>query len=215
VIIKEKNTYFLASDSMWFDAPAVKGPWSEARSLSKDLKQIDEQLKKQRAEQGVEEPEATDEIRVPQIVVSTVPAELIFIDGKPEFEPLQGNDILAVSNTDSDVIFDIDTQNYYVLLSGRWYRAKDLDRPLHLLDRFWQGRLLGPGPVPAVPTLRLRRRLPGGLSPRIRPRTPPREADGRRTTAIPTSTSTTIFMGGQGTLIGWRKRRIEPGLGWR
>jgi hypothetical protein len=128
VIIKEKNTYFLASDSMWFDAPSVKGPWSEARSLSKDLQQIDEQLKKQRAEQGMEEAEATDEDRVPQIVVSTVPAELIFIDGKTEFEPLQGNNILAVSNTDSDVIFDIDTQNYYVLLSGRWYRAKDLDR---------------------------------------------------------------------------------------
>ena len=57
VIVKEKNTYFLASDSMWFDAPAVKGPWSEAHSLSKDLQQIDEQLEKQRAEQGVEEPE--------------------------------------------------------------------------------------------------------------------------------------------------------------
>jgi len=87
VIVKDKNTYYLATDTLWFAAGTVKGPWR-----------------------------------------STVPAELLFIDGKPEFEPLQGNDILAVSNTDSDIIFDINAQNYYVLLSGRWYRTKDLDR---------------------------------------------------------------------------------------
>jgi len=34
---------------------------------------------------------------------------------------------MVVSNTDSDVVFEISSQNYYVLLSGRWYRAKDLD----------------------------------------------------------------------------------------
>ena len=34
---------------------------------------------------------------------------------------------MVVSNTDSDVVFEIASQNYYVLLSGRWYRTKDLD----------------------------------------------------------------------------------------
>jgi hypothetical protein len=34
---------------------------------------------------------------------------------------------MMVSNTDSDVVFEIASQNYYVLLSGRWYRSKDLD----------------------------------------------------------------------------------------
>ncbi|MDX2438296.1 MAG: carbohydrate-binding family V/XII [Acidobacteriota bacterium] len=127
VIVKNKNTYYLASDTMWFDAPAVKGPWSRARSLPKKIQQIDDQLKKQRADEGAPEPEPSDEDRVPQIVVSTVPAELIFIDGKPEFTPLQTSEIMVVSNTDSDLVFVITGQSYYALLSGRWYRTKDLD----------------------------------------------------------------------------------------
>jgi hypothetical protein len=35
---------------------------------------------------------------------------------------------MVVSNTDSDLIFEIASQNYYALLSGRWYRSKDLDK---------------------------------------------------------------------------------------
>jgi hypothetical protein len=128
VIVKSKNTFFLASDTMWFDAPAVTGPWSEARSLPKDVQQVDEQLKKQRQENDAPTPEPSDDDRVPEIMVSTVPAELIFIDGKPEFTPLQTSEIMVVSNTDSDLVFEIASQHYYVLLSGRWYRTKDLDK---------------------------------------------------------------------------------------
>jgi hypothetical protein len=128
VIVKHKSTYYLASDTMWFDAPAVMGPWSEARSLPPDVQKIDDELKKQREERGASAPEnESDDDRVPEIVVSTEPAELIFIDGKPEFTPLQTSDIMVVSNTDSDVVFEIASQSYYVLLSGRWYCTKDLD----------------------------------------------------------------------------------------
>jgi hypothetical protein len=126
-VVKSKNTFYLASDTMWFDAPAVKGPWSEARSLPNDVQQIDDQLKQERDEAEAPKPEPSDDDRVPEIVVSTVPAELIFIDGKPEFTPLQTSEIMVVSNTDSDVVFEIASQQYYVLLSGRWYRTKDLD----------------------------------------------------------------------------------------
>jgi hypothetical protein len=52
---------------------------------------------------------------------------LIFIDGEPEFEPLSASEIMVVSNTDSDLVFEIASQSYYVLLSGRWFRTKDID----------------------------------------------------------------------------------------
>ena len=126
VILKYKSTYYLASDTAWFEAWSLTGSWSEARSLPKDVQTVDEQLKQQRAEQEEPPPEDVDD-RVPEIVVSTVPAELVFIDGEPEFEPLGSSEIMAVSNTDSDVIFEIASQDYYVLLSGRWFRSKDLD----------------------------------------------------------------------------------------
>jgi hypothetical protein len=128
VIVKFKSTYYLASDTAWFEAWSINGPWTEARSLPKDVQQIDEQLKERRAEQGQSEVEYEDvDNRIPEIVVSKVPAELIVIDGKPEFEPLSESEIMVVSNTDSDLVFEIASQNYYVLLSGRWYRTKDID----------------------------------------------------------------------------------------
>jgi hypothetical protein len=128
VILKYKSTYYLASDKMWFEAWSINGPWTEARSLPKDVQQVDAELKKQQQEQGGSAPadESVDD-RVPEMVISTEPAELIFIDGKPEFEPLSVSEIMVVSNTDSDVVFEIASQNYYVLLSGRWYRTQDLD----------------------------------------------------------------------------------------
>jgi hypothetical protein len=128
VIVKFKSTYYLASDAAWFEAWSINGPWTEARSLPKDVQQIDEQLKEQRREQGEAAPEEEDlDNRTPEIVISEVPAELIVIDGKPEFAPLSASEIMVVSNTDSDLVFEIASQNYYVLLSGRWYRSKDLD----------------------------------------------------------------------------------------
>jgi hypothetical protein len=126
VILKHKSSYYLASDTRWFESPSVKGPWKLAGDLPKDVQRVDEELRKQQQEQGASKAEASDK-RIPEIVVSTVPAELIFIDGQPKLEPFSASEVMMVSNTDSDVLFEIASQNYYALLSGRWYRTKDLD----------------------------------------------------------------------------------------
>ena len=128
VIVKSGNTYYLASDTTWYRASNVIGPWAQTANLPKEVAEIEKQIKEQKAEEEGPESDEVEDPRIPEIVVSTVPAELIFIDGEAEFKPLQGNDIMVVSNTDSDLIFDIQSQNYYALLSGRWYSSKDLDR---------------------------------------------------------------------------------------
>ncbi len=135
VIVKTRSDFFLASDKSWYTARDILGPWKITTNLPKDVQKIDAELEKQRqemAEQQGEDPEDvsvdTTDNRVPEIVVSTEPAELIFIDGNIEMAPLQGNEILYVGNTDSDVIFEVASQNYYVLLSGRWYRSIDLEK---------------------------------------------------------------------------------------
>lgn len=128
VIIKDGGQYFLGSDSEWFTAMAVMGPWRPAGKLPKDIAEIDSQMKRQAETQPEDDSTKTQDTRAPEIVVSTEAAELIFIDGETTMEPIAGNDILEVSNTDSDVIFDIGSQQFYVLLSGRWFRSSDLDR---------------------------------------------------------------------------------------
>ena len=66
---------------------------------------------------------------IPKIIVETEPSELISATGDPEFTPISGTDLLYVSNTESDVLKDINNQNYYVLLSGRWYAGANLNGP--------------------------------------------------------------------------------------
>ena len=63
----------------------------------------------------------------PAIVIATEPTELIVTDGQPQFLPVGDGDLLIISNTESDVLRENTTQRIFVLLSGRWYRTKDID----------------------------------------------------------------------------------------
>jgi len=65
----------------------------------------------------------------PEILVATVPSELIATVGQAQFTPIDGTDLMVVGNTDSDLLFHTPTQDYYVLLSGRWFRANNLTGP--------------------------------------------------------------------------------------
>src|SRR5439155_1445963 len=65
----------------------------------------------------------------PRIIVSQGPALLVRIDGQPVLREVVWADILQVTNTDDDLFLYTPQQDYYVLLSGRWFRAKSLEGP--------------------------------------------------------------------------------------
>jgi hypothetical protein len=67
--------------------------------------------------------------QVPRVYVSLAPAELIVTDGEPNYVPLQGTNLLYVSNTTANVFKDLDDQKSYVLISGRWFRASSNNGP--------------------------------------------------------------------------------------
>jgi hypothetical protein len=58
--------------------------------------------------------------------VSSRPAELIQSNGEPNFTPIQGTNLLYVSNSDNDIFMDDNSQEYFVLISGRWFQTKNL-----------------------------------------------------------------------------------------
>jgi len=64
---------------------------------------------------------------MPSILVVQEPTELIVIDGEPTFTPFPGNELLYVSNSESDVLMEIASQQYYVVLAGRWFRSSSLN----------------------------------------------------------------------------------------
>ncbi len=63
----------------------------------------------------------------PTILLSTVPAIVLLVDGKPVLAPIQGTNLQYVVNTNWDLFYD---KSDYYLLSGRtWLRAKELRGP--------------------------------------------------------------------------------------
>jgi hypothetical protein len=66
----------------------------------------------------------------PRIIVSTQPTELIVFDGKPSYAPLTSDgNLLYADNADGTVLVHVPSSETYVLVSGRWYKAKSLEGP--------------------------------------------------------------------------------------
>ena len=66
---------------------------------------------------------------LPDVYVSTSPAELIVLDGAPKLTPVEGTQLLTATNTTGNLFVDVMSQQNYVLLSGRWFKAAALAGP--------------------------------------------------------------------------------------
>jgi hypothetical protein len=125
------SRYYLDGNTFWMTASNLNGPWSPASPAPMDLNALKTQLL-----QGEEQDphdhskDANAPVAPPSAVfVSTTPAELIQTTGAPQFAPILKTELAYVANTSSNVFRDVKTQEYYVLLSGRWYQAKSTDGP--------------------------------------------------------------------------------------
>jgi hypothetical protein len=136
-ILQEPGTggYYLTGGGHWYTADDVLGEWQLASSLPPDVSAVADQVEREeqkRAEEAAADPSTADpaadlaEGTPPRIIVSTTPAEVIETDGEPLFAPIQGTDLLYLQNSESDVIMDIPTQRYFILLAGRWYTSDSL-----------------------------------------------------------------------------------------
>lgn len=63
---------------------------------------------------------------VAEVLVSTEPAELIQSRGEASFSPINSTNLLYVENSPNDIFMDVSSQQYFVLLSGRWFRSASL-----------------------------------------------------------------------------------------
>ena len=57
------------------------------------------------------------------MIVSTAPTELIQSDGRRSTAPIERTQLLYVTNSPNRLFLELPTQQYYVLLAGRWYRT--------------------------------------------------------------------------------------------
>jgi hypothetical protein len=132
-IVKDvkKKTFFLFGDRKWYASKDINDGWTITSKVPDELEQIaqksEEEKKKEMSPEDLKEYEAEEPIEA-AIFIRTSPAELIQSDGKPEFGPIEGTQLLYMTNTENDVLMDISSQQYYILISGRWYKSKSMNK---------------------------------------------------------------------------------------
>ena len=152
------KTYYLRGGDDWLSAASLTGPWKDVETLPPSLKALEEEVQKVEKAKGkaaAKKVEAKGD-KMPAVLVSTVPAELLVTEGEPQYTPIAGTNLLYVSNTENNIFMDTATQEYFALLSGRWFKTKAL------ADGPWS--LRGAEPAP-----RRFRQDPRGLGEGVRP----------------------------------------------
>ena len=122
--------YYLHVFDGWVTARDLTGPWQIASSDSR-LEQVKDQIAAtgqiDLLDGGDDRPSITS--GAPVIYVSTSPAELIVLKGEPQFEPIGGTNLLWAKNTTAPLLLDTGTNDYYAVISGRWFRSRSLNGP--------------------------------------------------------------------------------------
>ncbi|MBO9565712.1 MAG: hypothetical protein J7621_23250 [Niastella sp.] len=124
IIRNNDGRFYLYGGKHWYTASAATGPYAMTTQVSQNLNSIAQQVNDASKDNGTEK--ETDENVMYKIIVSTEPAELIQSKGEANFAPVSGTDLLYVSNSEDDIFMDVQSQQYYVLISGRWYKSKTL-----------------------------------------------------------------------------------------
>ena len=119
---------YLRGGSTWYTATSLAGPWRPGAATPQPVVNLYEQSKTE--EDAEANATATDagstNGKIPEIIVITEPAELIASDGPIQYSPIKGTGLLYTNNTPAKLFLEIAKQEYYLLVSGRWYTSKAL-----------------------------------------------------------------------------------------
>ncbi|HMH34850.1 MAG TPA: hypothetical protein VK543_17565, partial [Puia sp.] len=127
IIKNTDNQFYLFGGHHWYTAPQATGPYTYANHIPENLVKIETSLNSNANSAGnSSNPTANTDNVISRIIISTEPAELIQSKGEPNFSPLEGTSLLYIKNSDNDIFMDANSQMYYVLISGRWYKTRAL-----------------------------------------------------------------------------------------
>ena len=122
LVVRESKSgkYILSGGNTWYSAGNPKGPWQPGAEPPKEL------LAMLPPDSVTNAPKLT---KPPKIVVATEPTELVVFDGEAVWESLPEGDLLYATNTQSVVIRELASNNYYLLISGRWFKSPSNSGP--------------------------------------------------------------------------------------
>jgi hypothetical protein len=126
-VVQSDGRYYLLLGKKWISSASLQGPWQPAAAPVR-VDELPDTQQFARVRQAIPG-EAIAAAEIPQVRVVTKPAELIVTDGDPVLEDVADTGLAFVSNTSHDIIYQNSSGNYYLLLSGRWFEAKQLKGP--------------------------------------------------------------------------------------
>ncbi len=126
-VFTDGTLWYLLNGAMWLSAPASSGPYKPVGSLPPVFNAIPNDQNFADVRKAL--PAKPQQGPVPDIYVSTKPAEIIVTDGPPKFVPVAGTGLQQVTNASSDLFFDPTKGQFYFLTSGRWFSASALNGP--------------------------------------------------------------------------------------
>ncbi len=121
----DEKDFFLYGNRIWYKSGDLYGGWKQTAFPPQELKQMMEEEEKQKQKEMGNDYDSGKPMAA-KIYVRTHPAELLQSVGTPKYDALEGTDLLYMSNTENDIIMDINSQTYYILISGRWYSSSSL-----------------------------------------------------------------------------------------
>ena len=133
LVLRDASGYYLHLYDGWMTARSIDGPWNVSRYVPPGMDALAADLAKSGQVDLLDgssvEPRRSLARGAPVVYTSRAPAELIVFNGRPVYRAVNGTRLLWGINTVADVIVDAVNQGYYVLISGRWYRARALEGP--------------------------------------------------------------------------------------
>jgi hypothetical protein len=137
---KREERWLLLLDGHWATAKTLEGPWSwNEEKLPIVLTQLAVDhprgfvrryipgTKRYKNLFGKEERSAPE--TVPEVIISEKAAELVLLHGDPLFMLIPKVRLMTVANTASDLFFHPRSDKYYLLVSGRWFQAQNVEGP--------------------------------------------------------------------------------------
>jgi hypothetical protein len=121
--------FYLNVTGHWFQASSATGPWQVLDSASQELLSAAAATSREAKPDPMLPGDGKPSTVIPQVLVETSPAELVITSGAPELAPVQGTNLLSMTNADHAVFMNPSNNHYYILVSGRWFSAAQLTGP--------------------------------------------------------------------------------------
>ena len=120
------GNYYLRLNDGWMASPAIRGPWSRTGRLPDSFGRLPDDGNWTEVKAAAKN---TSKTAPPAVFVSTVPGELILLNGAPQYAAIANTNLLWVSNTESDVFRLRQDGPIFYLVSGRWFSAPQFKGP--------------------------------------------------------------------------------------